>query len=503
MKKTLLFAFVLCFPFLVNAQTYVTTNICTGLQQPVAFDFTPDNANIYLTLKGDGSTPSAPGSAVIKKYTIGGTFVSNFYDLSDSVDSYFECGLLGIACDPDYLTNKYIYCYYVHFLNNSERIRIIRLTDVADAGTNPQVILDIDITSYNIAGNHLGGNVHFRPSDPSHIYFTIGDLAYNQTSSGNYASMLNKPFGKTLRIGKDPVPAGSDVHAVGAFSCNVPTDNPFYDDGNPLTGNCDIIWTYGHRNPFDFCFNPNNDSMYNSENGLNTWDEMNMIHRGAYYGWNTCEGNFMNSSTTVPCNLTGDVRPIETWGAPLPAVTGILFYTSSVMPEFTNHLLVADNDYARIYDITLSNGPVYDQFVSRNTWQDLAGGLTTLKQGPEGCVYAMKGGYTTSGLIYKICPSGLGTEEFENQYFTLQQNVPNPFSTTSVIHYNVKQNCDIKISVYDMFGKEVAVLANGEAVAGMHDLTVNADDLGLANGNYCVVMQGPDAAQTIKISVVK
>jgi hypothetical protein len=173
------------------------------------------------------------------------------------------------------------------------------------------------------------------------------------------------------------------------------------------------------------------------------------------------------------------------------------------MPEFDNHLLVADNDNGRIYDLTLGNAPAYDTMLSRVQWQDLAGGLTTLKQGAEGCIYAMKGGYTTSGLIYRICPQGLGTEDFQNPYFSLDQNQPNPFSTTTTLNYNMKQNSNVKIVLYDMFGREVAVLADGLQAAGNHTLEINAQELNLAPGNYFCSMQGESAAQSVKISVVQ
>jgi glucose/arabinose dehydrogenase len=484
-----------------SAQTYTTTSLCTGLQYSVAFDFAPDG-RIFLTQKGDGNTPSTTGSAIIKVYTMGGTFLANFYDLSDSCDSYFEQGLLGIAIDPDFVSNHYVYTYYCHIIGSNKRLRIVRFTENNNLGTNPTVIFDIDITSYNIAGNHVGGNLHFRPSDPNHIYFTIGDLAYHQTSSGNYAQMLDKPFGKTLRIGKDPVPAGYDVHSSGGFGCNVPTDNPYYDDGNPLTGNCDIIWSYGHRNPFDFCFSPVSDTMYNSENGLNAWDEVNVVHRGANYGWNTCEGFYMNSSTTTPCNLAGSTLPMEDWSNP-PALTGILYYSGTVMPEFDNHLLVADNDNGRIYDLTLGNSPAYDTMISRVTWQDFPSGvgLTTLKQGSDGCIYAMKGGYTTSGLIYRICPQGLGEEDFINPYFSFAQNQPNPFTTTTTLKYVMKQDAPARIVLYDMFGREVSLLSDGLQPQGTHEITIDAQKLQLAPGTYFCSMESNGAVQSVKMIV--
>ena len=74
----------------------------------------------------------------------------------------------------------------------------------------------------------------------------------------------------------------------------------------------------------------------------------------------------------------------------------------------------------------------------------------------------MKGGYTTAGLIYRICPQNLGNLELDNPYFTLQQNVPNPFNISTMLSYNMKQNSAVKIVLYDLFGKEAAILVDGK-----------------------------------------
>ncbi|MCK6640388.1 MAG: PQQ-dependent sugar dehydrogenase [Bacteroidia bacterium] len=473
----------------LNAQTYTTTTLVSGLQYPVAFDIAPDG-RFFCTQKGDGSTPAAANSATIRVYDVNGTFLSTFYNLSDSVNSDFERGLLGITMDPNFTSNHYVYVYYNHIWNSDERIRIVRFTEVNNVGTQPTIIFDLDVAN-NIPGNHVGGNLHFRPSDTTHIYFTIGDLALNLFNPTlNYANKITNPYGKVLRISKSPL-------------APPPTDNPYYDDGNPLATNCDWIWSYGHRNPFDFCFAPTTDSMYISENGQTTWDEMNMGHKGGFYGWANCEGFYMSGSTTTLCNAPNAIDPIEDWGAPLPAVTGILFYSSQVMPEFDNHVLVADNDYGRVYDITLGNAPVYDQFVSRTQWMDLTstGGLTTIKQGTDGCVYAMKGGYTTNGQIYRVCPQGLGTEEMQPKPFTLGQPFPNPTNTTTTITYTMRSNTTARIALYDVFGREVAVLADGVQATGDHQLVIDPVQLGLAPGMYFCNMTSEGSTQSVNLVV--
>jgi len=175
------------------------------------------------------------------------------------------------------------------------------------------------------------------------LYVTIGEIAVPANSQ-----LLTNPFGKILRINKD----GS-----------VPGDNPYYDDGNPAIGNDDRIWEYGHRNAFDFTFSNINDSLYITENGQNNFDELNLGVKEKNYGWQTCEGNFLFGSTTNPCNVAGLTNPIWTWGAPVPSVTGVLHVNSPLFPELANHLLVADNNNGKIYDLTL-NAPAYSTVAS-------------------------------------------------------------------------------------------------------------------------------------------
>lgn len=471
------------------AQTYTTTTLVQGMDYPVAFDITPDG-RFFCTLKGDNQTPASPGTAKVEVYSAAGVLLGTFCDLSDSVNADFERGLLGITLDPNFTTNNYVYLYYNHRYNNDERIRIVRFTEVNNVGTNPTIIFDLDVAN-NIAGNHVGGNIHFMHNDTTHLFLTIGDLAFQQGNPTlNYANKLTNPYGKHLRINKD----GS-----------VPTNNPFYDDGNPLTGNCDWIWSYGHRNPFDFCFSPVTDSMYSSENGWNASDEINQVTPGKFYGWADCEGFFVNSSTSTPCAAANATPPIEDWLSPLPALTGILFYSSQVMPEFDNHVLVADNDYGRIYDITLGNAPAYDSFVSRTQWMDVvseSGGLTTIKQGSDGCIYAMKGGYTTNGKIYRICPQGLSAETNAPETQTLQLT-PNPNAGITTLAFTTQTAQQAEVIITDITGRKVAEMQVNATGAGKQQVEISARTLGLLQGTYFVTVITSEGVNSIPMVIAE
>ena len=467
-----------------QSPAFTQTTLVSGLTYPVAFDIAPDG-RFFITQKGGNSAGSC-ANGLIKVHDANGTFLSNFYDLTDSVQCDFERGLLGICIDPNFISNHYVYAYYNHLYAGDERIRVVKFTEVNNQGTNPTLILDINVAN-NIAGNHVGGNIHMHASEPDKIYVSIGDIAVQANGQTK-----TDPYGSFLRIKTDGT---------------IPTDNPFYDDGNPATGNDDRIWTYGHRNAFDFTFSAVNDSLYSSENGLNTWDELNMIHKGKNYGWNSCEGFFALGSTSNPCALSGSELPIEDWASPLPAITGILHYSGSAFPTLDNHLLVADNDYGRIYNITLGNAPAYDTMLSRTTWADFTttGGLTTLKEGVDECVYAMKGGYTTAGAIYRICPLGMDVSPVAQMPEIISIS-PNPSQGDFNFHLQLESISDVELNFYDISGrltgtKQVNAVSEGKLI-----LQVKTSETGIEKGViFCNVTirnkNGTKTARNIKLIV--
>jgi hypothetical protein len=143
------------------------------------------------------------------------------------------------------------------------------------------------------------------------------------------------------------------------------------------------------------------------------------------------------------------------------------------MPTYTNHLLVTDYNGGRIWNITLGNAPYYDQFVSRNQVSGLTfSGLTDIVQGPEGCWYVLQGGYTSSGKLTRICPTGMGIEETETQAFSI---TPNPATNVVTVQGSQVEN----IVVIDLNGKRVLQNTNSRSIdvsglpAGIYQVQVN------------------------------
>lgn len=466
MKKLILFILLVFFTADAYPQTYTVETPVTGLAYPIAFEFLP-NGNVIMTHK--------PGE--VKIYTLNNTVVSTFWMFNDSCLNNFERGTLGICLDPNYSSNHYVYVYYVHAVppttTTPQFLRVVRLTESSNVGTNPYIVFNYGIGTP--AGNHMGGNIHFGPDGK--LYITIGENAVSSNSQ-----LLTNPKGKILRLNSD----GS-----------IPTDNPFYDDGNPNTGNDDRIWCYGLRNSFDFTFSPINDSLYAAENGNNTWDEVNFIRKGKNYGWPVCEGY------CTPYNPAYK-QPMAVWGSPLPSVTGILIYNGTQMPELDNKLLIGSNNTngnALLYKCDLGNAPFYDTVTSKSTLLTL-NNLTQLKQGPDGYIYALKGGYTTSGILYRIKPSISGVSGNSMPVdFSLEQNYPNPFNPVTTIKYSISKHTFVTLEIFDQLGRSVEKPVSGNNEAGNYEVSWDASKY--PSGVYFYRLTAGDLRIEKKMVVVK
>ena len=241
--------------------TGFTETQISGLSGPTAMDFAPDG-RLFVCLQGGQLR-------VIKN---GALLTTPFVTIS--VDSTGERGLLGVAFDPNFASNNFVYVYYT--VSTSPRHnRVSRFTaqgDVAAAGS--EVVL-FELDNLSSATNHNGGAIHFGPD--AKLYVGVGENA-NGANSQTLANLL----GKILRINSD----GS-----------IPSDNPF---NTTATGNNRAIWSLGLRNPFTFAFHPATGRLFINDVGQSTWEEINDGIAGSNYGWPTTEGATSNPSFRSP-----------------------------------------------------------------------------------------------------------------------------------------------------------------------------------------------------------
>jgi glucose/arabinose dehydrogenase len=194
------------------------------------------------------------------------------------VTSSAERGLLGVALDPNYATNRWVYVYYTAaspVVNRVSRFTASAANpDVAEAGSE-RVILD-DIPSQS--GYHNGGAIHFGPD--GRLYVAVGEnhTAGNAQSTGSLT-------GKLLRINADGT---------------IPTDNPFY---GTATGSNRSIWALGLRNPFTFDIERATGRIFVNDVGASTYEEINeaWIGTGGFnFGWPASEGPTTDSRFKTP-----------------------------------------------------------------------------------------------------------------------------------------------------------------------------------------------------------
>lgn len=445
----------------VLSQNYTFDTITTGIREPTSFVFLP-NGNFMVNQQHDSA----------KIISSSGQLISCFWNFRDSCALGGESGLIGVCLDPDYTLNRYIYFYYIHYITNYV-YRIVRLTENNNNGTNPVIIFN-DSTASN-GSIHFAGNMRF--GKDGKLYVSIGDNA----SSGN-AQSLSTFKGKILRINSDGT---------------IPADNPFYDDGNPRTGNDDRIWAYGLRNSFDLTFSPFNDSLYATENGSSANDEINFIRKGKNYGWPICSGY------CVPYNPLFK-QPMDTiWGpgGTNYAPTGILIYNGSQMPELYGKLIITGTGagiYSGIIKCNLGNLPFLDTITSHSVISSMHG-CTSLQQGSDDYIYLTK---YFPGRLLRMKHSTVGINElFIPVTYSLKQNYPNPFNPLTNINFNIGRESFVSIKIYDVTGKEIASLINENKQPGSYEAVWNAENY--PSGVYFYRLTAEEFSEEKKMVLIK
>jgi glucose/arabinose dehydrogenase len=301
--------------------------VLTGLEVPWSLNFAPDG-RLFVTER--------PGR--VRIVTLGGS--SEPALTLDGVFAQGEAGLLGLALDPEFAQNHFVYLYYSASVPGGAMNRIVRYREVNSRLGERVVLLD-NIPAAQI---HDGGRLRFGPDGL--LYASAGDAA-----DGNNAQDVVSLAGKLLRLNRDGT---------------VPRDNRF---SSP-------VFTYGHRNPQGFDWHPTNGELWESEHGNNGNDEVNAIRTGLNFGWPRIEGAATMSGMEVPI----------TFYNPSIAPSGASFYRGQRLPQFSNNFFVATLRGTHLLRLTV------DASTRRVTAQERLlegtfGRLRDVVSGPDGYVY--------------------------------------------------------------------------------------------------------------------
>jgi glucose/arabinose dehydrogenase len=346
---------------------FLDTTVADGLSAPTSMVWDADGARLFVTEQGGD----------LRVVENGRLLSTPFVHLH--VDSSGERGLLGVELDPDFASNHHLYLYYT-VPGSPAHNRVSRFTaqgNVAAKGSE-QVLLDLD--GLSSATNHNGGALHF--GTDGKLYVGVGDNA-----NGANSQSLGNLLGKVLRMNADGT---------------IPTDNPFF---GTASGQNQLIWAYGLRNPFTFAVRPGTGRILIDDVGQSTVEEIDDGAAGANYGWPDAEGpaDPPNAAFTDPIFSYGHGSS-STTGC---AITGGTFYDPPVVSfpaEYAGRYFFSDLCSGWIRQLDPGNGDAVTDFATE------VNAPVDLDTGPDGSLYYLEDGSRVGRISYESTPALAGFE---------------------------------------------------------------------------------------------
>ncbi len=347
-------------PIALANGTITSEVVVSNAEFPVTLAFAPDGRLFYNELcTGNIRIVTADDQLLAQPF-------ANVGDVACAAD----WGFTGLALDPDFDSNHYVYGLYMEEISIDPLLAkpvLKRFTEVNNVGTDPTVILgDLPETWVGFPPWHGADNIHFGPD--GYLYVALGDLAKTKVSVGREPSQdLTMVEGKMLRVNK------ADGSA--------PADNPFVD----TPGADPRIFAYGLRNSFDFTFH--GETLYATENGPDICDEINIIVAGGNYG-------YPKPYEPDSCDVAIGIQPIfwitvtigaTPWvGHSTGVPVGIEFIDGDIYPSLGDSLLVCLFRTLEMRHLRLA-GPGLDQVVDEQTITSDCS--LDVEIGPTGAIY--------------------------------------------------------------------------------------------------------------------
>ncbi len=311
------------FAFGLSAQVIASGSDAASVR---AMEFAPDGRMFYAEqFSGDIRIVLADGTLQ----------PTPFATLQVASELQLDWGLTGLALDPQFATNDFVYAFYTAPVgDNIGKPTIVRFTDNNGTGQDQRVISsDFPETFPNHQGYNANGELHFGPDGD--LYASVGDYDISGAQPKLVADTAS-PIGKLLRLNK------ADGSAA--------TGNPFASDptADPR------VFASGFREPFSFTFDSTSGAIYGSDNTTVSCEELNLITAGENYGWGT-----MGDFPFANCAAGTSQQPIYNYSREGTApgdflsfveTQGISFLKNSTYSQFTDGLIVCESQKSVVKD---------------------------------------------------------------------------------------------------------------------------------------------------------
>jgi glucose/arabinose dehydrogenase/PKD repeat protein len=336
--------------------------VASGFTAPTAFVFLPD-----------GRILVAEKSGLVRLVKSGVVVSTPFIDIRDRVNDYWDRGLLGIAADPSFATNGFVYLLYTYEndpaqWNAGKTARLTRVTAVGDtASPASEVVILGTVVGSTCSGLPRGADCI--PSEsPSH---TVGSVKFGSDGT----MFVTTGDGAHFNIVSDDALRAQDIDSLAGKMLHITPDgrglpgNPFW-NGDPVA-NQSKVWAYGLRNPFRSNLRPGTNIPYVGDVGWTQWEEVNVARAGTNMGWPCYEGPDIQSgyATYPDCQAlyalgAGAVQaPLVTYdhSGGSASVTGGSFYSGTAFPpEYQGAYFFGDyaQNWLHVLHVDASDQPV-------------------------------------------------------------------------------------------------------------------------------------------------
>ncbi len=341
---------------------FVATEI-TSFDQPWAMSFLPDGrllvtekaGRLYIVTQDGTKSKPLPG---VPDVAYGG-----------------QGGLGDVVLHPDYASNGLVYISFAESGSGNARGAAVARgkLNVNDEGGGTLENLDIiwrQVPKVS-GGGHYGHRIAF--SADGYLYISSGERQMFDP-----AQDMKQNLGKILRL-----------HDDGA----VPADNPFSDQG----GVSAQIWSLGHRNPLGLAFDEHG-RLWNVEMGPRGGDELNLVIRGANYGYPIVSNGDHYGGGEIPDHETRpEFAHPKVWWTPVISPGDLMFYSGDLFPEWKGSAFVAGLSAAALVRIGIEGDTAFEaeRF-------DMNQRIRAVRQGPNGAIWLLEDG--RGGRLLKLTP---------------------------------------------------------------------------------------------------
>lgn len=352
--------------FKTSLHDYRVVNVADGLVNPWSMAFLPN---------GDMLVTERPGRLRLVR---GGKLVEQPVDGVPRVAARGQGGLLDVVLHPNFASNRMVYLSYSKPMADTGTATTTAVGRGRLEGNALVGFTDIFVAETKGTTGHFGSRLAFDAA--GYLFLTVGDRMVPPAGNleAHPAQDLSNHHGKVIRLHDDG---------------RVPGDNPFVG----RSGAKGEIWSYGHRNMQALLVHPTTGELWLTEHGPQGGDELNLIKKGANYGWpvigfgvNYGSGSAIHGGT----RREGMENAVHVW-VPSIGVSGMTYYSGDKFPEWKGNIFAGGMAGEQLARFTV-NGPQAElaEVVVRRQ-----GRIRDVRQGPDGYIYLAiedRGGKPTS-----------------------------------------------------------------------------------------------------------